>query len=125
MGLQKGAARQEGNEPAPGGTKLAPRKVRRQAAATAVQQGGTEVTVPRRIAAGADQSALSSICASWALPTAPIWVACTWPSLNSSRVGIERTWYFIATWRFWSMSTFTTLARPAYVPASSSSAGAI
>src|SRR5690606_20450957 len=59
------------------------------------------------------QSALSIIWLSWALPTAPIWVAWTWPSLNSSSIGIERTWYFIAVLRFWSMSTFTTLALPA------------
>src|SRR5690606_9036437 len=36
--------------------------------------------------------AFSITCASWDLPTAPIWVAWTWPSLNSSSIGIERTW---------------------------------
>src|SRR5690606_33181796 len=71
------------------------------------------------------QSALSIIWLSWALPTAPIWVAWTWPSLNSSNIGIDRTWYFMAVLRFWSMSTFTTLALPAYSAASWSRAGAI
>ncbi len=38
-----------------------------------------------------DQIALSIICAIWFLPTAPTWVACTWPSLMSNRVGMPRT----------------------------------
>ncbi len=56
--------------------------------------------------------ALSSIWLSWALPTAPIWVACTCPSLNSSSMGIERTWYFIAVVRLWSTLTLAIFTRP-------------
>src|SRR5690606_16234010 len=58
-------------------------------------------------------------------PTAPIWVSCTWPSLNSSSIGIERTWYFIAVARLWSTLTLAILTLPAYSSASWSSAGAI
>ena len=36
-------------------------------------------------------SALSIICASWPLLTAPIWVASTLPFLNTIRVGMPRT----------------------------------
>src|SRR5690606_17800197 len=79
----------------------------------------------RAVPAGCRQRALSIIWLSWALPTAPIWVAWTCPSLNSSNIGIDRTWYFMAVLRFWSMSTFTTLALPAYSAASWSRAGAI
>jgi hypothetical protein len=35
--------------------------------------------------------ALSMICVSWVRLTAPIWVACTLPSLNTIRVGMLRT----------------------------------
>src|SRR5690606_32931129 len=79
----------------------------------------------QRVRHDGSQRALSIIWARTGLPTAPIWVAWTWPPLNSSSIGIERTWYFRAVARFWSMSIFTTLARPAYSPASSSRAGAI
>ena len=59
------------------------------------------------------------------LETSPPWVACTAPSLNSSRVGAERTWQASAVLGLVSISTFTTLTRPAYSSASSSSIGAI
>src|SRR5690606_29901315 len=71
------------------------------------------------------QSALSISCASCGLPTAPIWVPWTWPSLNSSSIGIERTWYFRAVARFSSTLTLAIFTFPAYSPASSSRAGAI
>src|SRR5690606_13366017 len=80
---------------------------------------------PCRRRRGGGQRALSIICASWALPTAPIWVACTWPSLNSRSIGIERTWYFIAVARLWSTLTLATFTLPAYSSASWSRAGAI
>src|SRR5690606_40983296 len=90
-------------------------------AACAGRRGRGRATGARRV----DQTALSIICASWALPTAPIWVACTWPSLNSSSIGIERTWYFRAVARFSSTLTLAILTLPAYWSASSSRAGAI
>lgn len=55
---------------------------------------------------------LSIIWVSWPLPTAPIWVAWIWPSLNSSSIGIERTWYFIALARFSSTFNLTTFSLP-------------
>jgi hypothetical protein len=42
------------------------------------------------VGAGA-YSALSIICASWPLLTAPIWVASTLPFLNTIKVGMPRT----------------------------------
>ena len=66
-----------------------------------------------RTGARARQSALAIIWLIWALPTAPIWVAWTWPSLNSSSIGIERTWYFMAVARLWSTLTLAILALPA------------
>src|SRR5690606_20618725 len=50
---------------------------------------------------------------------------CTWPSLNRSSIGIERTWYFSAVARFSSTLTLAIFTLPAYSSASSSRAGAI
>ena len=60
------------------------------------------------------------------LPTAPIWVPWTRnPSLNTSSIGIERTWYLIAVAWFWSTSTFTILGLAGIGLGQLSSAGAI
>src|SRR5690606_20610425 len=64
-------------------------------------------------ARGAPQSALSTNWASWALPTAPTWVECTLPSLNSMSVGMPRTAYWRGVCGLWSMFSFTTLTLPA------------
>src|SRR5690606_18951119 len=94
---------------------LAPGSWRRQAAPG---EQGPAVQAPsvagEWVACRAAQAArvLSIIWVSWPFPTAPTWVAWTWPSLNSSSIGIERTWYLIAVARFWSMLTLATLTRP-------------
>src|SRR5690606_41798366 len=50
-------------------------------------RAGAAASAPERAGSGSGggngaQSAFSIIWPSWALPTAPIWVAWTWPSLN-------------------------------------------
>src|SRR5262249_28975530 len=57
--------------------------------------------------------------------SAPILVAATWPSLNSIKVGMPRTPYFLGVCGFSSMLSMATVRRPEIVPAISSSAGAI
>src|SRR5690606_16421984 len=94
---------------------LAPGSWRRQAlreaggACVQARAAGGRGRPPRRLQAA---RVLSIIWVSWPLPTAPTWVAWTWPSLNSSSIGIERTWYLIAVARFWSMLTLATFMRP-------------
>src|SRR5579862_6904784 len=59
------------------------------------------------------------------LDAAPIFVAATWPPLNSIRVGIPRTPYFFGVWGLSSMFILATVSRPERLLAISSSAGAI
>src|SRR5690606_29083595 len=92
-----------------GGVQAARRRRRGGGPGRARRRGGA--APPGRRPALA-QSALSMTWASWALPTAPIWVACTWPSLNSSSIGIERTWYFSAVARFSSTLTLAIFTLP-------------
>ena len=56
---------------------------------------------------------------------APTFIAATSPPLNSSRVGIPRTWYFVGVSGFSSMFILATVTRPPRSLASSSSVGAM
>ena len=57
-------------------------------------------------------AALSIIWVNCPFPTAPIWVAWIWPSLNSSSIGIERTWYLTAVARLSSTLSLAIFSLP-------------